>query len=118
LEVDLISKCREHSSWICIHTNGIHRMNLMGLTSSRSDDRTKAYTERILSVEGNVFSSCVRSVNLTRMVVYTKLWVFMTQTLNGKGDVHLAIYSALISQQLHAESGAEGGRSKVLGCEQ
>ena len=41
----------------------------MGFTSSRRDDRTNAYTERILSVEGNIFSSCVRSENLTRIVV-------------------------------------------------
>lgn len=44
-------------------------MNLIDLTSSRRDDRTNAYTERILSVEGNIFSSCVRSENLTRIVV-------------------------------------------------
>lgn len=52
---------------------GWYRMNLMGFASSRSDDLTKAYTERILSVEGKVFSSCVRSVNLMRMVVFGHL---------------------------------------------
>ena len=41
----------------------------MGFTSSRSRFRTKAYTDLILSVEGNNFSSCVRSVNLIRIVV-------------------------------------------------
>lgn len=42
----------------------------MGFTSSRSEARTKAYTDRILSVDGNDFSSCVRSVNLIRIVVW------------------------------------------------
>jgi len=46
-----------------------YRTNLMDFTSSRNVDRTNAYTALILLVEGKVFSSCVRSVNFTRMVV-------------------------------------------------
>ena len=42
---------------------------MIGFTSSRSEFRTKAYTDLILSVDGNVFSSWLRSLNLTRMVV-------------------------------------------------
>jgi hypothetical protein len=45
-------------------------MNLMGLTSSRRESRTNAYTERILSLDGNVFSSWVRSGKRTLIVVY------------------------------------------------
>lgn len=47
-------------------------MNLIGLTSSRRQSRTNAYTARILLFDGNVFSICVRSRNRTRIVVYTK----------------------------------------------
>ena len=47
-----------------------HKTNLMGLTSSRKASRTNAYTERILSLDGNVFSSCVRSGKRTLIVVY------------------------------------------------
>lgn len=46
--------------------------NLMGLTSSLSDPRTKAYTDLILSVDGKVFSSRVLSANLTLIVVCTQ----------------------------------------------
>ena len=49
-----------------------HKMNLIGLTSSRRQSRTNAYTARILLFDGNVFSICVRSRNRTRIVVYTK----------------------------------------------
>ena len=42
----------------------------MGFTSSLSEPRTKAYTERILSVEGKVFSSILLSENLILMVVW------------------------------------------------
>lgn len=44
-------------------------MNLIDLTSSRSESRTNAYTERILLLDENVFSSCVRSGKRTRIVV-------------------------------------------------
>jgi hypothetical protein len=43
---------------------------LIGLTSSRSESRTNAYTERILPLDGNVFSSCVQSGKRTLIVVY------------------------------------------------
>ena len=47
-----------------------HKTNLIGLTSSRKASRTNPYTERILSLDGNVFSSCVRSGKRTLIVVY------------------------------------------------
>ena len=47
----------------------VQRINLIGLTSSRRQLRTNAYTVLILFVDGNDFSSCVRSVNLMRMLV-------------------------------------------------
>ena len=49
-----------------------HKTNLIGLTSSRKASRTNPYTERILSPDGNVFSSCVRSGKRTRIVVYRR----------------------------------------------
>ena len=48
----------------------IHNMNLIGLTSSRSESRTNAYMARILLLDGNTFSSCVRSEKHTLIVVY------------------------------------------------
>lgn len=50
-------------------TGDVQSTNLTGFTSSRSELRTKAYTVRILSVERNVFSSWLRSLNLMRIVV-------------------------------------------------
>lgn len=50
-------------------------MNLMALTSSRRQLRTNAYTALILFVDGKDFSSCVRSVNLMRMLVYITMSV-------------------------------------------
>jgi hypothetical protein len=47
-----------------------HKMNLIGLTSSRKVSRTNAYTERILLLDWNTFSSCVRSGKRTLIVVY------------------------------------------------
>ncbi len=47
----------------------VQRINLIGLTSSRRQLRTNAYTVLILFVDGNDFSNCVRSVNLMRMLV-------------------------------------------------
>lgn len=46
-----------------------HSTNLTGWTSSRSAPRTNAYTARILLVDGNTFSSCVRSAKRIRIVV-------------------------------------------------
>lgn len=45
-------------------------MNLTGLTSSRSESRTNAYMVRILLLDGNTFSSCVRSGKHTLIAVY------------------------------------------------
>ena len=50
-----------------------HKMNLIGLTSSRKQSRTNAYTARILLLDGNAFSSCVRSRKRTRIVVCKNL---------------------------------------------
>ena len=62
-----------------------HKMNFMGLTSSRKESRTNAYTVRILLLDGKVFSSCVRSRNRTRIVVYIKLIrEYVLFTRNGR----------------------------------
>lgn len=45
-------------------------MNLIGLTSSRNESRTNAYMARILLLDGNTFSSCVRSEKRILIVVY------------------------------------------------
>lgn len=64
----------------------VHKMNLIGLTSSCRQSRTNAYTARILLFDGNVFSSCVRSRNRTRIVVYTykRTYVNMCYVIRGK----------------------------------
>jgi hypothetical protein len=59
-----------HSRRQADRTADAHKMNLIGLTSSRKVSRTNAYTERILLLEGNTFSSCVRSGKRTLIVVY------------------------------------------------
>ena len=46
-----------------------HNMNLIALTSSRRDSRTNAYMARILLLDGNTFSSCVKSAKRTLIVV-------------------------------------------------
>lgn len=69
-------------------------MNLIGLTSSRSDERTNAYTERILSDEGKVFSSWVRSLNLTRIVVCLHLSSIQQQDKGQKLTLgHLSLFA-------------------------
>jgi hypothetical protein len=71
LAVGLRRNDRELFTWT--YKTALQRMNLIGFTSSLSDDLTKAYTERILSVEVKIFSSCVRSVNLIRIVVSNEM---------------------------------------------
>ena len=77
----------------------VHNMNLTGLTSSRSESRTNAYMARILLLDGNTFSSCVRSGKHTLIVVYF-IWgqrptasscvITMIDSERGKYYVHSA----------------------------
>lgn len=65
----------------------IHNMNLTGLTSSRSESRTNAYMARILLLDGNTFSSCVRSGKHTLIVV-----CFMPPTQRPTASYVITIY--------------------------
>ena len=67
--------------------------NLIGFTSSLKAFRTKAYTARILLLDGNVFSSCVRSLNLMRIVA----WKMSYKVVADLGRKHTAGYLASLA---------------------
>jgi hypothetical protein len=90
--------------------DGIHNINLTDLTSSRSESRTNAYMVRILLLDGNTFSSCVRSGKHTRIVVYVcqQLCEVVRDSEGGKGErtyiwpaiaLHLCLLVALRARQ-------------------
>jgi hypothetical protein len=88
----------------------VHNMNLTVLTSSRSESRTNAYMVRILLLDGNTFSSCVRSGKHTRIVVYVcqQLYEVVRDSEGGEGErtyiwpaiaLHLCLLVALRARQ-------------------
>ena len=82
-------------------------MNLMGLTSSRRESRTNAYTERILSLDGNVFSSCVRSGKRTLIVVYShRIATQRKRKRKRKRKTQQIEQTATANEKRHADHGS------------